>query len=664
LPRSPPTEGCYKLKQRDNLYRRSSGIYVLRITVPVRYRSQFGQSEIHVSTQTTDHNAAKAVALHLLIRWQSCISELEHVNEKKVVEGSPLLTGAGLISIQDFCDAFEVAAKLVLQEVLNNNIPVMCMLNAQPVYLVADYTLVDRQEDTGGFVLNSALQLGIPQTYSGFLIPFHRRHTIMNLIENGYSEETAFRFEANNRQVAFCDLPGMILNPSSVFITKVQAERIRAPWVKASLEKAALLAGTSSTITPALRPPSIISPTFESRFCNPRFSEMTSSSLLQKFFEHKTADWGPSQKDKMTTFCTCFIELMGNPKLGAIDRELVRQYETMLTRMPAHRDLANRRHGTNNATKLIELADKHNEERLSVKTVQTYLRALSQLFRWAVTEDYLGKNPAESISQKTRGAKARPQDGRDQFNQDDLNEIFSAAWFQLGGAKRNKAGELTSFRPYYYWLPLIGLHCGARLNEISQLYLDDIIEYETDKFYIFVSDATPETVNTKKPTKAHDKSIKNPNSKRVIPIHPLLIELGLVDYVKALKSTGEERLFPELIYDEVKGYGKAAGRWFNEHFLGRQLNFERDGMKAFHSFRHTFVTSLINKATPEYVISGIVGHERGETTSLKRYGKDDAERLYPYVAALDFELPTIQPFKAAEGIAAIRQALRRRRQRS
>lgn len=586
------------------------------------------------------------------------------MNEKKVVEGSPLLTGAGLISIQDFCDAFEVTPKLVFQEVLNNNIPIFCILNAQPVYLVDDYNAVDRQEDTGGFVLNSALQLGIPQTFSGFLIPFHRRHTIMSIIEVGYSEETAFRYEHNTRQVAFCDLPGIRLNPSSVFITKVQAERIRAPWVKAAVGKAVLLAGSSSTTAPALGATSTTSAPLESRFCNPKFSEMLSSHLLQKFFEHKTFDWGPDQKSKMTTFCSSFIELMEDPKLGMIDRELVRHYETILKRMPAHRDLAIRRHGTNNATKLLELADKHSEERLSAKTVQSYLRALSQLFRWAVTEDYFSKNPAENISQKTPNAKTRPQDARDPFDQNDLNQIFSAAWFQLGGAKRNKAGGLTSFRPYYYWLPLIGLHCGARLNEISQLYLNDIVEYEPGKFYIFVSDSTPETVNTKNPTKAHDKSIKNSNSKRVVPIHPLLIELGLIDYVQALKLNGEERLFPELIYDEVKGYGKAAGRWFNEHFLGKQLNFERDGMKAFHSFRHTFITSLINKATPEYIISGIAGHERGKTTSLKRYGKDDAARLQPHIDILDFELPAIHPFKIAEGVIAIKQALRRRRSRS
>lgn len=39
----------YVMAQRDNLYCRSSGIYVLRVTVPVRYRALIVLREIHAS---------------------------------------------------------------------------------------------------------------------------------------------------------------------------------------------------------------------------------------------------------------------------------------------------------------------------------------------------------------------------------------------------------------------------------------------------------------------------------------------------------------------------------------------------------------------------------------------------------------------------------------
>lgn len=215
-------------------------------------------------------------------------------------------------------------------------------------------------------------------------------------------------------------------------------------------------------------------------------------------------------------------------------------------------------------------------------------------------------------------------------------------------------------RPYYYWLPLLGLYTGARLNEICQLYLEDIEEYEPGKYFIFINDHDPATAHDKNPTFAIDKSIKNKASKRSIPIHPDLVSLGLIDYIHALKANGYTRLFPELRFDRIKGYARAAGSWFNERFLGKTLKFERNGMKTFHSFRHTLITALIDNAIPENIINEIADHERGDTTSLNRYGKDAAARQCPHLEKLNFNLPAIQPFKVYEGLASIKHALRRR----
>lgn len=59
------------MAQRDNLYRRSSGIYVVRIAVPARYRLYTGQREIHASTETNDIRKARAIAVGLLAVWIS-----------------------------------------------------------------------------------------------------------------------------------------------------------------------------------------------------------------------------------------------------------------------------------------------------------------------------------------------------------------------------------------------------------------------------------------------------------------------------------------------------------------------------------------------------------------------------------------------------------------
>jgi integrase len=642
--------------QRNNLYRRSSGIYVLRITVPVRYRVQLGQREIHASTQTTDHSAAKAVALHLLAQWHSCIGELNQVNETKVIEGSPLLTGAGFISIQDFCETFEVAAELVLQEILNNNIFVACRLNAQPVYWVDDYTKVDREgeKDTDGFVLNSAFMEGRPQTFTGYLKPFHRTHTISNLIEFGFSDETAFRFKTNTLAAAFCDLPGIRLTKSSVFITKVQAERIRAPWVKALVGKAASLASTSASMALV----SITSPTpaLPCECCRPDRAKQLVSSLVEQFLTKKQANWKLDQQRKMATHCGAFVELMNDPQLGDLNRDLIWDYEKKLRKMPADRYSAARRHGTQDANRLLALAEEHGEIRLSSASVERYMDALSSMFAWAVDNMILTRNPAKRAIEKQKKI-TRDQDDRLRFEKNDLEKIFSAHWFSTGTGERNKQGRFHLFRPHFYWLPLLGVYTGARLNELSQLYTTDVKMTETGVHYLDFNLDGPDKIDED----AFDKSLKTVNSQRIVALHPHLIELGFPDYVKALTNAGYPRLFPELKRDEVKGYGKPAGSWFNERFLGKQLAIPRDGKRTFHSFRHTFITALSELGVPADIQAQLAGHSRGEAIAAKRYRKDAAaERLLSYVKQLDFELPAIKPFVIADGLDAVKDGLRRK----
>lgn len=90
------------------LYRRSSGIYVVRICVPKRLQAVIGRGEIHVSTGVRDPATAKGAAFRLLSQWQQRVLELDGMDVLKVVEGSPLLAGDGVIRLADFVLALSV----------------------------------------------------------------------------------------------------------------------------------------------------------------------------------------------------------------------------------------------------------------------------------------------------------------------------------------------------------------------------------------------------------------------------------------------------------------------------------------------------------------------------------------------------------------------------
>jgi integrase len=158
-----------------------------------------------------------------------------------------------------------------------------------------------------------------------------------------------------------------------------------------------------------------------------------------------------------------------------------------------------------------------------------------------------------------------------------------------------------SVHSHFFWIPLIALFSGCRLEEICQLYIEDVQKLE---------DVWCLDINEDKP----DKSVKK-GERRIVPLHPFIcVELNFIEYVKSLKDQ-EGRVFPELkrINDR---YGHSYGQWFGRFKKRNGII----GKKTFHSFRHTVITTLLEKDIPDHQISQLVGHiTSGQTTS--RYGK-------------------------------------------
>ncbi|UMZ13519.1 site-specific integrase [Pseudomonas sp. MPFS] len=574
------------------------------------------------------------------------MSELT-MSESERPEAGEALSKKELISLSELSDSCGLPIGQVLRGVLNYNIPVVYEANSQPGFLVDDFSDIDRESETEGFVLNSAIEVGTPHVFRRLLKPFVPRTTLLNIIEAGASEEVVFRLLGRPLAAAFFDLPGIRLTTRSVLILKVHAGRFfRAPPLSAS--------GPISTLPSPPQPSPHSPPAWPCECCRPDRAEQLVSSLMEQFLTKKQPNWKLDQQKKMATQCGAFVELMRDPPLGALNRQLIWDYEATLRRMPADRYNAARRHGTQDANQLLALAEEHGELRLSSASVERYLDSLSSMFAWAVDNMILTHNPAKRAIEKQKKV-TRDQDDRLRFEKTDLDKIFSAHWFSAGTGERNKHGRFHQFRPHFYWLPLLALYTGARLNELSQLYITDLKLTNTGVHYLDFNLDGPDKLDADEP----DKSLKTVNSQRIVALHPHIIELELPAYVKALSGAGYSRLFPELKRDEIKGYGKPAGSWFNERFLGKQLAIPRDGKRTFHSFRHTFITALSELGVPPDIQAQLAGHSRGETITAVRYRKDaDAERLLEYVKLLDFKLPAIKSFVVANGLEAVKDAWR------
>ena len=152
-----------------------------------------------------------------------------------------------------------------------------------------------------------------------------------------------------------------------------------------------------------------------------------------------------------------------------------------------------------------------------------------------------------------------------------------------------------------------------RENEICSLYLDNIREISgnqrTKRWCIDILE---------EPNRP-DKKLKNQSSRRIVPIHDTLIDLGFIDFIKLLKKDPErKRVFEELIYSEGT-YGRSISRFFNNRYLPL-LGIKTD-KNGFHSFRHTTIDFLKQLGVEPHFINELVGHSQGSIT-LDRYGKN------------------------------------------
>lgn len=96
------------MSQIFNLYRRSSGIYVVRISIPQRFRRFAGQCEIHTSTSSNILSEAKLRAAKLLSVWHQVLIEYERLDNRSLNESAPLVAGAGMITLSGFAQAIEL----------------------------------------------------------------------------------------------------------------------------------------------------------------------------------------------------------------------------------------------------------------------------------------------------------------------------------------------------------------------------------------------------------------------------------------------------------------------------------------------------------------------------------------------------------------------------
>lgn len=326
----------------------------------------------------------------------------------------------------------------------------------------------------------------------------------------------------------------------------------------------------------------------------PEADSLTLAELVEKFWtfvrlENRWSD--KTRGEKQEHIDLLYERLSRDMQASALGRKEAHLMRDTLIAYPVNRHKLKETRGR----PLLEVLELKDVRKLHLITVNKYLRTYQSLFGWAVRNGYCATNPFDGLSLSTKTVNA--VDPRIGFSNEQVEVIRNAV-----------LGKDKPHAEHHKWGTLIAIYTGARLNEIAQLHLEDV--QQIDGIWCFDINQKPGTL----------KKLKNSASKRIVPVHPRLIEYGFLDYFERMKARkGNDRLFPQFSYSKSDGYGRNLGRWVNESLLP-DLGIKTDQL-TFHSFRHTMVGMLGAANVPQEHVMAIVGHEPG-TTTLKVYNRN------------------------------------------
>jgi integrase len=231
---------------------------------------------------------------------------------------------------------------------------------------------------------------------------------------------------------------------------------------------------------------------------------------------------------------------------------------------------------------------KNGQKGLDLPTVDNYVGVLNGMFDWAQRNGMFPRQMLLPTSKQRLMTKAmkkgRAQSGR-------VNRAFK--FEELVKAFDPKNYRVKNCLSHHYWPPLIALFTGMRLGEVSQLACSDIRMEEG----IWTIDINDEEY----------KKVKSAAARRLIPMHPELVALGLPQFMQDVKSLDlGPQLFPVLRPTSNGTLGNAPGKKWDLYLKAVGLV---DDALTYHSFRRTANTLLKRAKVPFDVRCQMVGHD-------------------------------------------------------
>lgn len=324
---------------------------------------------------------------------------------------------------------------------------------------------------------------------------------------------------------------------------------------------------------------------------------------------------GPSLntiRDEYRPALELFHEYAGDISTDAVTYQLAEGYKATLATIPARRNTKKELKRCANLHDKIEAAKQLNLPSIGVAQREKIFSTFKRFTEWCSYQHraYMQYNPAEGISAPRAGKKGTSTGKkREAFDNEDINNLVT------GLLKEQAQDDHFLQYPERYWIPLIALHSGLRAEEIAQLYTNDI--KEQDGIPYFDANWFDDDDKAIGPDGIPVKHLKTAASKRIVPVHSVLVRLGFLDYVEQVRKAGQPRLWMNLGRDSRGKFRRKFSDWFNgaDRREGFRKKYISDNpKKPFHSTRHTVTDWFKQRGHAEQAVAELLGHQHPNIT--------------------------------------------------
>ncbi|MCW5640981.1 MAG: site-specific integrase [Rhodoferax sp.] len=299
-----------------------------------------------------------------------------------------------------------------------------------------------------------------------------------------------------------------------------------------------------------------------------------------------------------------------NPRTVATYEGFVREFEALCGALPVQAitvDHVNR------------FRDHLASDGLIRATVENYVGALGTLVRAGATPDAqdskLTKLNVFDFAQLKCVPKRDDSELRRAYEVSELNVLFQSRRYTQGSAPMGQTNESS------FWAPVLGPFVGARIEEIAQLRIEDVMCINgVWALRICSLDA--------------DQKLKTASSYRMVPLHEEVIRCGFLAYAAKQKRMGHKRLFPSLRNrNKHRTWSNALGKWYSSYIDSIGLI---DTRLSFHSHRKTFKQRLTLCSVEDEVRDALTGHwiTANRETSGRGYMATPLKQ-YPFMSLVD-----------------------------